>query len=134
MAISGDLRIAATLASYSKHPPRCSLPPSNSKVEFLGFLNGGCGTSRNMLKWSGGVFDSHKMHVHSSRSAGIAGEYQLSSTAINQEAESLLLSAINMSFFERFQLGLEDNIPFTNTEKELKCKDCQTAFEDDSLL
>ncbi|KAF9674394.1 hypothetical protein SADUNF_Sadunf10G0122800 [Salix dunnii] len=105
MAISGDLRVAATLASYSKHPPRCSLPPSNSKVEFLGFLNGGCGTSRNMLKWSGGVFDSHKMHGHSSRSAGIAGEYQLSSTAINQEAESLLLSAINMSFFERFNLA-----------------------------
>jgi hypothetical protein len=32
MAISGDLRVSATLASYSKHPPRCSLPPSNSKV------------------------------------------------------------------------------------------------------
>ena len=31
MAISGDLRVSATLASYSKHL-LCSLPPSNSKV------------------------------------------------------------------------------------------------------
>lgn len=105
MAISGDLRVSATLASYSKHPPRCSLPPSNSKVEFPGFLNGGCGTSQNMLKWPGGMFDSRKMHGHIKRSAGIAEEYQLSSTAINQEAERFLLSAINMSFFERLNLA-----------------------------
>ena len=38
MAISGDLRVSATLASYSKHPPRlCSLPPSNSKVSTPSF-------------------------------------------------------------------------------------------------
>ncbi|KAB5544545.1 hypothetical protein DKX38_012657 [Salix brachista] len=154
MAISGDLRVSATLASYSKHPPLlCSLPPSNSKVstpsfnlallasvftcilyysshvmsiylcwlgnlrnalgdemgkigvEFLGFLNGGCGTSQNMLKWPGGIFYGHKIHGHFKRSAGIAEDYQLSSTAINQEAESLLLSAINMSFLERLNLA-----------------------------
>ncbi|KAJ6726677.1 CELL DIVISION TOPOLOGICAL SPECIFICITY FACTOR-like protein CHLOROPLASTIC [Salix purpurea] len=106
MAISGDLRVSATLASYSKHPPLlCSLPPSNSKVEFLGFLNGGCGTSQNMLKWPGGIFNGHKIHGHFKRSAGIADDYQLSSTAINQEAESLLLSAINMSFLERLNLA-----------------------------
>ncbi|XP_011018021.1 PREDICTED: cell division topological specificity factor homolog, chloroplastic-like isoform X1 [Populus euphratica] len=99
MTISGDLRVSATLASYSKHL-LCSLTPSNSKVEFLGFLNGGRGTSQNMLKWPG-----FKIHGHFKRSAGIAEDYQLSSTAINQEAESLLLSAINMSFFERLNLA-----------------------------
>ena len=53
-----------------------------------------------MLKWPG-----FKIHGPFKRSAGIAEDYQLSSTAINQEAESLLLSAINMSFFERLNLA-----------------------------
>ncbi|KAJ6689949.1 hypothetical protein OIU85_006256, partial [Salix viminalis] len=58
-----------------------------------------------MLKWPGGIFNGHKIHGHFKRSAGIADDYQLSSTAINQEAESLLLSAINMSFLERLNLA-----------------------------
>lgn len=51
------------------------------------------------------TLDSRKMHGHSKRFSGITGDYQLSSTSVGQEAESFLLNAINMSFFERLNLA-----------------------------
>ena len=65
-----------------------------------------------MLKWPG-----FKIHGHFKRSAGIAEDYQLSSTAINQEAESLLLSAVNMSFFERLNLAWRIIFPSPSQRK-----------------
>ncbi|EEF50800.1 cell division topological specificity factor homolog, chloroplastic [Ricinus communis] len=105
MAISGDLRVSATLTSYHKHPFRSSFPSSNSKVEFTGFPGGGSVTSPNVHKWPSIMVDRCKMHDHSRRFSGITGDYQLSSTSIGEEAESFLLNAINMSFFERLNLA-----------------------------
>ncbi|KAF2325431.1 hypothetical protein P3X46_002891 [Hevea brasiliensis] len=105
MAISGDLRVSATLASYNKHPLRSSLPTSNSKVEFIGFPGRGSGTTPNTHKWPGIMLDRCKMHDHSRRFSGITRDYQLSSTSISDEAESFLLNAINLSFFERLNLA-----------------------------
>ncbi|KDP41257.1 hypothetical protein JCGZ_15664 [Jatropha curcas] len=105
MAISGDLRVSATLASYHKHPFRSSLPSSNSKVEFIGFPGGGSSASPNTHKWPGISIDRWKLHNQSRRFSGITGDYQLSSTSISEEAENFLLNAINMSFFERLNLA-----------------------------
>ncbi|KAK2636128.1 hypothetical protein Ddye_030920 [Dipteronia dyeriana] len=114
MAISGDLRVAATLASYHQHPLRTSLP--SSKVDFAGFLNGGSSISEITPKWHGIVMDKRGMQ-QSKRFSGISGDYKLSPNPINQEVESLLLSAINMSFFERLNLAWKIVFPSPTTRR-----------------
>ncbi|XP_057493790.1 cell division topological specificity factor homolog, chloroplastic-like [Actinidia eriantha] len=104
MAISGDLRVSATLGSHpTHHPIRSYLAPS--KVDFPGFPNRASGVSDITPKWSRGVLDGHSTRCHSKRPFGIAGEYKLLPNSISQETESFLLNAINMSFFERLNLA-----------------------------
>ncbi|XP_021685231.2 cell division topological specificity factor homolog, chloroplastic isoform X2 [Hevea brasiliensis] len=74
-------------------------------VEFIGFPGRGSGTTPNTHKWPGIMLDRCKMHDHSRRFSGITRDYQLSSTSISDEAESFLLNAINLSFFERLNLA-----------------------------
>ncbi|KAF2299106.1 hypothetical protein GH714_030646 [Hevea brasiliensis] len=45
------------------------------------------------------------MHDHTIRFSGITRDYQLSPPSISEEAESFLLNAINMNFFERLNLA-----------------------------
>ncbi|XP_031262429.1 cell division topological specificity factor homolog, chloroplastic-like [Pistacia vera] len=114
MAISGDLRVAATLASYHQHPLRSSLP--SSKVDFTGFLNGGSSVSEISPKWNGIVLRNRSM-CQSKRFSGTSGDYKLSSGSINQEIESFLLDAINMSFFERLNLAWKIVFPSPMTRR-----------------
>ncbi|XVF43180.1 hypothetical protein PTKIN_Ptkin02bG0019800 [Pterospermum kingtungense] len=103
MAISGDLRVAATLASYHQQPFRSATP--SSKVDFSGFMNGGMSFTKISPKWTGMTINSQNIHGQTKRLAGIMGDYKLSPNAVNQEVESFLLNAINMNFFERLNLA-----------------------------
>ncbi|KAJ4711420.1 cell division topological specificity factor-like, chloroplastic-like [Melia azedarach] len=114
MAISGDLRVAATLASYHQHPIRSSLP--SSKVDFAGFLNGGSSISEITTKWPGMVIDKRSM-CQAKRSSVISRDYELSASSINPEVESFLLNAINMSFFERLNLAWKIVFPSPTTRR-----------------
>ncbi|KAF8408154.1 hypothetical protein HHK36_007296 [Tetracentron sinense] len=103
MAISGDLRVSATLASYSAHPLRSSNAPS--KVGVSGFLIGRSNKFEITPKWPHIELKGHKMRCHCHRSFGITGENKLPHKPINQEAEGFLLNATSMSFFERLNLA-----------------------------
>ncbi|KAL6186796.1 hypothetical protein ACLB2K_042915 [Fragaria x ananassa] len=100
MASIGDLRVSATLASRTMHTLRSSLP--SSKVESVSFLSGGSNISEIKPKWPGIAFDRRDIRQHSKRSLG---DFQMSPNSINQDAESFLINAISMSFFERFNLA-----------------------------
>ncbi|XP_050235575.1 cell division topological specificity factor homolog, chloroplastic [Mercurialis annua] len=102
MAISGDLRVsAATLLPFRTSP---FLSP-NSKVEFTVFPGGGSSTSANTHKWPSIMVDKCKTHEQSRRFSGLSRDYELSSTSISEEAETFLMNAINLSFFERLNLA-----------------------------
>lgn len=75
----------------------------NLQVEYSGFLDGGLSGSGGTYRWP--RFDSHKIRCNSKQPPSIGGEYELSSGSISQEAESFLLNAVNMSFFERLNLA-----------------------------
>ncbi|KAK4598663.1 hypothetical protein RGQ29_015925 [Quercus rubra] len=115
MAISGDLRVSATLGSYHAHPLRSSLRPS--KVEFSGFLNGGSSISDITSKWPSMVLDNHNMRGHSKQIPRVTGDYKLSPKSISQAAESFLLDAINMSFLERLNLAWKIVFPSPASRK-----------------
>lgn len=107
MTISGDLRVSPTLGSYRTHTFRSSISPS--KVDFTGFLNG----TEIMPKWPGVLLESHKTR----RSSVITGVNKPSTNPISQEAESFLLNAINMSFFERLNLAWKILFPSPTSKK-----------------
>ncbi|OVA08817.1 Septum formation topological specificity factor MinE [Macleaya cordata] len=103
MAISGDLRVSATFASYFAQPQRRSL--AISKVGFNGFLTGRSGNSDIVPKWPHIKLEGSNMLYHRQQSFRITGENKLSPEPNIQEAESFLLRAINMSFSERLNLA-----------------------------
>ncbi|KAL3336507.1 hypothetical protein AABB24_029247 [Solanum stoloniferum] len=109
MAISGDLRVSATLVPYPKNPLRTSLPPS--KVDFSAFLNGGSSSAEVFPKWSHLSSDSHSFRCHSRKPLGILGDYKVAASSISQEFDNLLLNAISMSFFERLSLAWKIMFP-----------------------
>jgi len=115
MAISGDLRVSATLGSYHAHPLRSSLRPS--KVEFSGILNGGSSISDITSKWPSMVLDNRNMRGHSKQIPHVTGDYKLSPKSISQAAESFLLDAINMSFLERLNLAWKIVFPSPTSRK-----------------
>ncbi|KAI8527558.1 hypothetical protein RHMOL_Rhmol12G0084300 [Rhododendron molle] len=116
MAISGDLRVSATLGSYPTHPLRSSLAPS--KVDFSGFLRGASSVSDITPKCSHVVLDSHNMRCNSKRPSGITGEYKLSPNSISPETESFLLNVISMSFFERLNLAWKIMFPTPTSRRK----------------
>lgn len=101
MAISGDLSVSATLRPSPSNPLRTHLSPA--KVDFSGFLRSSI--SEAMPKCSAVVASGRSLHYHSKRPLGIINGFKLSTGSISQEAESFLLSAINMNFFERVNLA-----------------------------
>ncbi|KAH9709720.1 mitotic checkpoint protein BUB3.3 [Citrus sinensis] len=126
MAISGDLRVAATLASYHQHPLRSSLPSSKNLrativenfisfiliplVDFAGF------PSEITPKWPGMAIDNCSMR-QSKLFSRISGDYKLSPNPISHEVESFLLNAINMSFFDRLNLAWKIVFPSPTTRR-----------------
>ncbi|KAI6686385.1 hypothetical protein NL676_032298 [Syzygium grande] len=118
MAIAGDLKVSATLCSYHNHPVRTSLPFSTSKVNFSGSLNGGSDIRENSPKWPCIVLESSNTRGSAKQLSGFTGDYQLSpSSSFSQEAESFLLNAINMSFFDRLNLAWKIIFPSRMTRK-----------------
>ncbi|KAF8378740.1 hypothetical protein HHK36_030089 [Tetracentron sinense] len=103
MAVSGDLRVSATLGSYPTHPLRSSLAPS--RVGFGGLLSEGSSSSEIMLKWPQIKLQGHNMRCHCHRSFGITRDNKFPTKPINQEADGFLLNAMNMSFLERLNLA-----------------------------
>lgn len=97
MAIAGDPRVTATLGTCREHPLRISLPTSRSKVIFTAFPNRGsarnvcCHVKRNLRKMT----DNKLSH------------------SFSQEAESCILNAVNMGFFERLNLAWKIIFPPT---------------------
>ncbi|PWA44840.1 transducin/WD40 repeat-like superfamily protein [Artemisia annua] len=103
MAISssGELRVSAALGPS---PIRIN-PSSPPKVDSVNFLNGGSSVSENMHKWSASIAHVQSTRCHAKRPLGIISDYEMSTSSFNQDAESFLLSAINMNFFERLNLA-----------------------------
>ncbi|CAL1360318.1 unnamed protein product [Linum trigynum] len=109
MAISGDLRVTATLASYPKHPLLSLHSSSNSKVDFNAFPSRGSGTSYqlthkcppaiNMLE------NRRSTHGPARCSAGVSEDYHQLSSSFSEDAETFILNAIHMNFFERLNLA-----------------------------
>ncbi|CAF2192253.1 hypothetical protein HID58_027456 [Brassica napus] len=100
MAITGNLRISASLLTPYHQHPKCLSLPSSSKVDFSGFVSSGV----NILepyKCPPGVSRAQTKVL--ARNTG--GDYELSPSPAEQEVESFLLNAINMSFFDRLNLA-----------------------------
>ncbi|MBA0711319.1 hypothetical protein Golax_010515 [Gossypium laxum] len=115
MAISGNLSVAATLASYHHNPsPSSTL---SSKVDFTCFMNGRSSFSGITLKWTGMTMNGRNIHDQTKGLAGILGGYKISPNTGSQEVESILLNAINMSFFERLNLAWKIVFPSPATRK-----------------
>ncbi|XP_073105453.1 cell division topological specificity factor homolog, chloroplastic-like isoform X2 [Elaeis guineensis] len=101
MAISGDLKAFATFASYHpKHPLRSVL--SSSKLGR--FLNVGSNDLKITPKWP--YMETPTSNTaHNGHQCFGFGANKLSSTTITQDAEGILLDAINMNFFDRLSLA-----------------------------
>ncbi|ESQ28310.1 hypothetical protein EUTSA_v10019103mg [Eutrema salsugineum] len=103
MAVSGNLRISASLVSpYHNHPKRLSLP--SSKVDFTGFISNG-GNSLETQKCPGVSISRENTRGQTKVFARNTGDYELSPSPAEQEIESFLLNAINMSFFDRLNIA-----------------------------
>ncbi|KAG9138392.1 hypothetical protein Leryth_001569 [Lithospermum erythrorhizon] len=106
-----ELGISAVLTPH-RNPPRRS--SSNAK-EF------GISPSLESLsfgatsKWSHLLLDGVDMRCHYRRPLG---ERNLSTNAISQDVDTLLLNAVNMSFFERFQLAWKLLFPSAITKRK----------------
>ncbi|PON65988.1 Septum formation topological specificity factor [Parasponia andersonii] len=105
MAVSGDLRVSATMAFYPfmHHHLGNSLLPS--KVIFKG-LNGGLSTnSRVLSNWPFIDLEANNLKCHYHQSFGISGNNNLSPEPATKETKNLILNAVNMNFFERLNLA-----------------------------
>ncbi|CAI9297001.1 unnamed protein product [Lactuca saligna] len=103
MAISGDFRVSAALGPSPTNPLRISLPP---KIDHVNFLNAGPTLSETTTpKWSSSITHTHNTRCNSKRPLTFMNNYEMSTSSFNQDAESFLLNAINMGFFERLSLA-----------------------------
>ncbi|XP_008790079.1 cell division topological specificity factor homolog, chloroplastic-like isoform X2 [Phoenix dactylifera] len=101
MAISGDLKAFGTFSTYHpKHPLR----PALSSSKLGRFLNAGSNDLRITPKWPY-IMTPTSNTVHNSHRCFVFGGNKLSSTTITQDAEGILLDAINMNFFDRLSLA-----------------------------
>ncbi|CAK8536646.1 unnamed protein product [Lathyrus sativus] len=105
MAIFGDLRVTPSLPLYRSH----SLLPTTSflpqKVDFHCFLNGGSSRSEFTPKHSTMATVRSNMRGYCKPVFAVLGGPKFSSKSVSQEAENVLLGAVNMSFFERLNLA-----------------------------
>ncbi|PNX74673.1 cell division topological specificity factor chloroplastic-like [Trifolium pratense] len=117
MAISGDLRVTATLPLHRSPPllPTTSFIPP--KVSFHGFLNGGSSRSDFTPKHSTMTTVRSNMRGYYKPVFAILGGSKFSSKTVNQEAENFLLDAVNMSFLERLNLAWKIVFPSAVSKK-----------------
>ncbi|CAN8235967.1 unnamed protein product [Cochlearia groenlandica] len=106
MAISVNLRISASLVSPYHHPPplpqRLSLP--SSKVNFTGLTSNGVNSFDNQ-KYPEVSFSHKNTRGQVKVLARNSGDYELSPSPAEQEVESFLFNAINMSLFDRLNIA-----------------------------
>ncbi|GAB2280230.1 hypothetical protein Dimus_014873 [Dionaea muscipula] len=109
MAISGDPRVFATLTPRANHPLRSSLLLHSSRVEHSGFLNGGVTTISDTTPLKLQLVSRRLsfFRCQSNLTFGVAAgdDRRTSIRSITEDAEGLLLNAINLSFFERLNLA-----------------------------
>ncbi|KAA0038911.1 cell division topological specificity factor-like protein [Cucumis melo var. makuwa] len=74
-------------------------------VEFSGFSCGGSSSHEVALKWRNTAIDRRNRRGISQLTTGSSESFELSSKTSSQEAETFLLNAINMNFFERLNLA-----------------------------
>ncbi|XP_071716930.1 cell division topological specificity factor homolog, chloroplastic-like [Rutidosis leptorrhynchoides] len=108
MAISGDFRVSAALGFSPTNHFRVNSPP---KVDSVNFLNGRSTVSESMPKVSASIAQTQAIRCHAKRSIGMINDYEMSTSSFSQDAESFLLNAINMNFFERLSLALKIIFP-----------------------
>ncbi|KAD2393644.1 hypothetical protein R6Q59_012064 [Mikania micrantha] len=102
MAIYGDFRLSAALGPSPSNHLRVNLPP---KVDSINFINGGSSVAESMSKWPISIARVQSTQCHAKRPLGLFSNYEISTSSINQDAESFLLNAINLNFFERLSLA-----------------------------
>lgn len=117
MAISGDIRVTATLPLHRSHPllPTTSFIPP--KVDFRCFLNGGSCISGFTPKRSTMTTVRSNMRGYHKPVFAVLGGSNFSSKSGSQEAENFLLDAVNMSFFERLNLAWKIVFPSAVSKK-----------------
>ncbi|GAB4829092.1 hypothetical protein Ancab_018755 [Ancistrocladus abbreviatus] len=112
MAISGDLRVLTTLAPHRNHPFRSSVLHSSK-----GFLHGGISISEIVPKKPQFAFNGLHVRCLSNLTFGVAENDKMSIRSVTQDAESLLLNAISMGFFERLNLAWKIIFPEARIRK-----------------
>ncbi|KAL1355905.1 hypothetical protein HN51_007870 [Arachis hypogaea] len=118
MAISGDLRVYATVPLYhSRSQPRISSFPS-PKVDFSGYSNGASSISEFTPKCpSLTIVRRSNMRGFCKPVSRVLEGPKFSSKSVSQEAENFLLDAVNMSFFERLNLAWKIVFPSAVSRK-----------------
>ncbi|MFQ6670309.1 hypothetical protein Gotur_035288 [Gossypium turneri] len=81
-------------------------------------MNGRSSFSGITLKWTGMTMNGRNIHDQTKGLAGILGGYKISPNTGSQEVESILLNAINMSFFERLNLAWKIVFPSPATRRK----------------
>ncbi|XP_028762009.1 cell division topological specificity factor homolog, chloroplastic-like [Neltuma alba] len=115
MAISGDLRVSATLPLHHSYPRQSSL--SSPKVDFSSSLNGASSITEFTPKYPSMAIKHHGMRSQWKPVSGVSGDRNASPKFATQEAENFLLDAINMSFFERLSLAWKIVFPSAVSKK-----------------
>lgn len=105
MAIAGDLvgGVFATFAPHRSHP-LLSSTHSSSMLEHSGFLNGGLHVSDIAPKKVSSMTKSMCVQCRSNLGFGVT-------ESVNLDAETFLLNAIDMNFFERLNLAWKVMFP-----------------------
>ncbi|KAK7285503.1 hypothetical protein RJT34_20276 [Clitoria ternatea] len=120
MAISGDLRVSATLPLYRSHSQSPSIRASSfppPKVDCHRLLNGTSSISGFTPKCPCLTIVRCNMRSHSKPVAAVLGGPKFSSTSVSQDAENFLLDAVNMNFFERLNLAWKIIFPSATSRK-----------------
>ncbi|KAL9246351.1 hypothetical protein vseg_019897 [Gypsophila vaccaria] len=115
MAISGDLGIFVTLAPHRKSR-LFSNSSSTFKVDHCRLIGGGISYFETAPKRFSNPSSGLSVHCQSNLTFGVA-EDESSVKSFNQDAETFLLNAINMNFFERLNLAWKIVFPPPKTRK-----------------
>ncbi|CAO2829529.1 unnamed protein product [Amaranthus hypochondriacus] len=117
MAISGDVGVFATLAprhlpfKFSFH--YCS----SSKIDVSSYPSGALSISEIAPKKLSSVSHRSGFRCQSNLTFGVTGDDKTSVKSFNQDAESFLLNAINLNFFERLNLAWKIIFPPPSARK-----------------
>ncbi|KAK9707205.1 hypothetical protein RND81_07G179700 [Saponaria officinalis] len=117
MAITSDLRLLTTLS------PNCSsLPSSSFKAHHSRFFGAGLSFSEITPKTSSSRPTGLSIRCQSNLTFGVAGDDKTRVKSFSEEAETFLLNAINMNFYERLNLAWKIVFPSLKSRKSSNAK------------